>query len=111
VEEKDKISLYRAVSSEEFYSIIALSKFTIPDGGVDAKYFGLNFEETLVFANDNFNNGIVAIFEVTITKKIIEDIGDFTHVDSFIFKSGTVIISAEDLEVFNNSIQELIHKY
>ena len=41
----------------------------------------------------------------------VEEIGDFTHVDPFIFKSGTVIISADDLEFFNNSIQELIHKY
>ena len=111
MEEKNEISLYRAVSAEEFSSIIELSKFTIPDGGVDVKYFGLNFDETLVFANDNFNNGIVAIFEAKIAKNILEEIGDFTHVDPFIFKSGTVIISAENLEVFNNSIQELIHKY
>ena len=111
MEKTDKISLYRAVGVEEFASIIELSKFTIPDCGVGVKYFGLNFEETLVFANDNFNNGIIAIFEATIAKNILEEIGDFTHVDRFIFKSGTVIISAEDLEVFNNSIQEIIHKY
>jgi hypothetical protein len=111
VEEKDQISLYRAVSVEEFSSIIKLSKFTITNGGIEVKYFGLNFEETLVFANDNFNNGIVAIFEVKIAESILNEIGDFTHVDPFIFKSGTVIISAEDLETFNRSIQELIHKY
>ena len=108
---KDKISLYRAVGVEEFASIAELSKFSIPDGGVDVKYFGLNFEETLIFANANFNNGIIAIFEATIAKNILEEIGDFTHVDQFIFKSGTVIISADDLEIFNNSVQEIIHKY
>jgi len=111
MEKIDKISLYRAVGIEEFASIIEFSKFTIPDGGVGVKYFGLDFEETLVFANDNFNNGIIAIFEATIEKSILEEIGDFTHVDRFIFKSGTAIISVENLETFNNSIQDLIHKY
>ena len=104
-------NLYRAVGIEEYYDITRTKKFAVLPNWVNVKYFGLNFEETLLFANKNVNIGIVAIFEVKIAKDVLLKTGDFTRVDTFIFKSGTVEIPGEYLEEFNNAIQELTHKY
>ena len=108
---EDIISLYRAVGAEEFYDIIQTKRFSVLPNWVNVKYFGLDFKETLSFANKNINLGIVAIFEVRVPKNILIETGDFTHVDPFIFKSGTVEIPEIYLDKFNNAICELIHRY
>ena len=108
---KDVISLYRAVGLEEYYDIIQNKKFAVLPNWVNVKYFGLDFKETLSFANKNINIGIVAVFEVKIARSILDKIGDFTHVDPFIFKSGTVEIPEIYVDKFNNAIYDLIHKY
>jgi hypothetical protein len=41
----------------------------------------------------------------------LERIGDFTNVDTTLFRAGTVEIHPEDLDEFNNSIIEIIHRY
>jgi len=83
--------LYRAVGVEEYYSIMKTEKFSIGKG-VNVKYFGLDFEETLKFANTPIGRTSVAVFEVVVNKSILERIADFTVVDLFIFRKGTVII-------------------
>jgi hypothetical protein len=59
-------------------------KFNVIPSGLQAKQFGLSFEETLEFANKYSDIG--AIIEVKIPKNILNEIGDFTQVDRFIFK-------------------------
>jgi hypothetical protein len=76
-----KISLYRAVGADEFYSIMQTRRFSVVEKGVQVKYFGLNFDETLAFANKVINIEIVAIVEVKISTKILTQVGDFTNVD------------------------------
>jgi hypothetical protein len=102
------ISLYRAVGLDEFYSIRETKQFSIYEGGVEVKYFGVNFEETLVFADMLINTNVVAIFEVQLPKKILDKIGDFTHVDPIIFKSGTVVIYEKDLHIFNAALIKIV---
>jgi hypothetical protein len=85
--------------------------FEIAKHYADTKYFGIDFNETLEFANKVFNAELVAIFEVKIPLKILSIIGDFTHVDPYLFKKGTIEIHSENLDVFNTSIFELAHKY
>lgn len=75
--------------------------------GVNAKYFGKSFEETLKFANTPIGRTAIAIFEITVDKKIAEKLSDNTEVDPIIFKKGTTIIFAEDLDEFNNAITNL----
>ena len=106
-----QICLYRAVSDAEFYSILRTNRFSIHPKGAQVKYFGLSFEETVDFANKVTNIDAIAIIEVTVSKAILDRIGDYTHVDPFIFRSGTVIIPAGDLDEFNQAIMEIIHKY
>ena len=103
--------LFRAVGIEEFYSIIKTNKFSIQTGGVHVKYFGVNSDETLYFANKIMNIDMVAVIEVGVLEDMIKIIGDFVNVDPFIFKSGTVEIQAEYLDEFNSAIQYIIQKY
>jgi len=101
--------LYRAVGVEEYYSIMRTRKFSI-GRGVDVKYFGLDFGETLKFANTPIGRTSVAVFEVIVNKSIMEKIADFTVVDLFIFRKGTVIIYEENLDLFNSAIISIVHK-
>ena len=104
--------LYRAVGEEEYLSIIRDKCFaTHPDGlGAEVKYFGKNFEETLLFVNTALGKSYVAIFEISISANIVNAIDDKTPVDATIFKSGTVVIQSEDLEFFNDNVRCILHK-
>ena len=105
-----KISLYRAVGADEFSSIIKTQQFSVLENGLHVKYFGLSYKDTMDFATKDLNVDVVAIFEVTIDERSLREIGDFTHVDPYIFKNGTVEIRSENLNVFNNEIIYIIHK-
>ena len=100
------VCLYRAVSSDELYSIMQLNQFTLsPMSTGNVKYFGVDFSETVAFANISNLIDLVAVFEVGILLETLLTIGDFTHVDTFIFNKGTVIIQEENLNDFNKAIK------
>jgi hypothetical protein len=103
------ISIYRAVGPDEFYSVMKSGKFNVIPNGLQAKQFGLSLEETLKFANKYSDIG--AIIEVKIPINILRKIGDFTHVDRFLFKNGTITIHLDKLVEFNNVIQQIIHRF
>ena len=106
------VHLFRAVGAEEFYSIMRLNRFTIPPYiSANVKYFGVDFDETLTFANRKQFVDIIAVFEVEVLYDKLMQIGDFTHIDAFLFKKGTVIIHSEHLDFFNNAIMHINHKY
>ena len=107
----DTIFLYRAVNDREFYQIMKTSCFSCLPGGVDVKYFGKDFHDTLRFANKIINKNVVAIIEVEVFADIVEEVGDFVHVDPFLFTHGTVEIWERDLCKFNNSIVSIKHKF
>ena len=102
-------TLYRAVSPDEFYSIMSTGEFSISAKGADVKYFGKSLDEVLEYANA-FPD-YAAIIEVKVPKDLLESITDFTHVDSSVFREGTVIITAPNLEMFNNTITEILQAY
>ena len=102
--------IYRAVGVDEFSSIIRTRQFTVLENGLHVKCFGMDFAETLDFANRDFNVDVVATFEVTINENTLKRIGDFTHVDPYIFKSGTVEIQDVNLTEFNRETLSVIHK-
>ena len=100
------VCLYRAVSSDELYSIMQLNQFTLsPMNTGNVKYFGVDLNETVAFANISNLIDLVAVFEIGILLETLLTIGDFTHVDTFIFKKGTVIIQKENLKYFNKAIK------
>ena len=57
------------------------------------------------------NKNIVAVLEVEVRKQVVDEIGEFISVDPFIFKNGTIEIWEADLNVFNNAIVRIIHKF
>ena len=106
----NEIRIYRAVGADEYSAIIRTNQFAVLDSGLHVKHFGLNYEETLDFANKDLNVDVVAVFEVSISQEALKIVGDFTHVDPYIFKSGTVEIRADRLTEFNNAILSITHK-
>jgi len=94
----------------EFESVMLTKTFTLIKGKAEVKYFGLDFDETLSFADKAFNLDLVCVLEVCVKKIVLDKIGDFTHVDPFLFKCGTVEIQPEDLEEFNRAITKIIHR-
>jgi len=108
---EDTMSIYRAIGEIEFYSVMRTNQFSFWPCSAKVKYFAMDFEETLKFANMAFAMDIAAVLEVKVQKSILELIGDFTHVDTTLFRSGTVEIQPENLDEFNNSIIEIIHRY
>ena len=111
MQKTDVVCLFRAVGDVEFYSIMRTKQFSIHPKGAHVKYFGLDYKETLAFADRVTNIDVTAIIEVAVLRDVLDRIGDFTHVDSFIFKSGTVVIQSEDLDEFNRAIQQIEQKY
>ena len=105
----DVISIYRAVGEHELNSLIRTRKFTFWDRSAEVKYFGLDFEETVQFAHKAYYD-YVAVIEVRVSKDALNRIGDFTCVDTFLFRHGTVEIQPENLDEFNDSIMEIKHK-
>jgi len=105
------IYLYRAVGIDEYAKIIKTNKFEILEHGLQVKYFGLNYKETLDFADKTINKDLIAIFEILIKIKCLNNLGDFTNVDSVIFKNGTVEIQADRLDEFNKAIISILHYF
>lgn len=104
------VEIYRAVGLKEYFVIMESEKFSCYSFGAEVKYFGLDFDETLTFANQLINIEVVAIIAVKIWEEDLHRVGDFTHVDSQIFKQGTVEIPLENLDEFNEAIWGMVHK-
>jgi len=106
----EAVNLYRAMGADEFEAVMLTKQFALHKNKAEVKYFGLAFDETLQFANKAFNVDLVAVVEVSISKAVLDRIGDFTHVDPYLFKCGTVEIQPENLDEFNNAIISITHK-
>jgi len=105
------VSLFRAIGFVEYNSIIETKEFSLRPNGLESKYFGMDFGETLDFANKVFNIHVVAIVEAAVDIIVLDEIGDYTKVDGSVFKSGTVAIHEEHLDKFNSSVIEIKHVY
>jgi hypothetical protein len=108
---EDSVILYRAIGLAEYNSILEKGMFSLRPNGLESKYFGMDFDETLDFANRVFNVHVVAIVEATIARDVLDLIGDFTRVDPSVFKSGTVEIHEEHLDRFNKAVIDIKHIY
>jgi len=106
IKKKETVCIYRAVGKDELKSILKTKQFSLKCGGAEVKYFGIDFNETLNFANKDLfdDDPAAAIVEVVIEKNVLEIIGDFTNVDARIFRSGTVEIQENKLFQFNSAI-------
>lgn len=95
--------LYRAVSFDEADSIMDTGKFTLKEGAFEGKQFGFKLSETREFAK---LMGEPMIIKVKIPKSLLKLL-DTTSVDSMIFKSGTITVNTDMLNIFNKSIKNI----
>jgi len=102
-------SIYRAVGPQEYYSVLDSGKFSKIPQALQAKQFGVDLQDTINFA-ERYSD-IAAVLEVKIPKTILDKVGDFTHVDTRIFKNGTISIQPYNLDEFNKYIKEILHIY
>ena len=101
-DQRETVNLYRSVSEGEFEDIQKSGKFQTIMGGMEYKQFGKALVETKTFRDmmDPANH----IVGVTVSKDVLDRIGDTTPVDRFAFPSGTVSIHSSDLDIFNGSV-------
>jgi hypothetical protein len=103
------VSLYRAVSEGEYVDLMRRREFRyIPLLSTHSKYFGVDCAETYEFADLVYNRHVAAVVETRVLHDVLYTIADFTRVDTEWFRSGTVIIHPEQLNVFNNAVREII---
>jgi hypothetical protein len=102
-------SIYRAVGPQEYYNVLDSGKFSRIAQALQAKQFGVGLQDTINFA-ERYSD-IAAVLEVKIPKTILDKVGDFTHVDTRIFKNGTISIQPYNLDEFNKYIKEILHIY
>lgn len=104
----DTTTLYRGVGADEYRDIMGTGGFRPnPNGGSfeTGKQFGYDLDEVLEFSN--FATDISGVVKIEVPTSTLNNIGDLTHVDSFIFRSGTVTIPTNKLDEFNSCISGL----
>ena len=99
--------IYRSVSEGEWADIQSKNySFSLPAGGMESKQFGFNLAETQKFGN---LMGQDIIISAEIPTSIINQF--YTGgVDPMIFKSGTLTVYGEELELLNELAQGTIQR-
>lgn len=98
----DVVDLYRFVSPGEFDDITRTGRFAFGEGMMEAKQFGLKFEEVLRLS-DHFNDA-AAIMRARVGRSALQGL-DMTPVDAFILRSGSVTARGRgQLRLLNESL-------
>ncbi|WP_175941838.1 hypothetical protein [Burkholderia pyrrocinia] len=106
----DTITVYRAVSPEEFNSIMQTGKFSFTSGANEMKQFGFNLNEVMAYANTAPE--YAAIIKANIPASVIGKFGVSYSIDPFIFKSGVLSVMKENqLNIFNSFVTNVGHAY
>jgi len=96
------VDLYRFVSPAEFEDIAKTGKFGFAPGQMEAKQFGLNFDEVLRLS-DRFSDA-AAIVRARVSRGVLQGL-DLTPVDSYILRSGSVTAQgASQLQLLNDAL-------
>ena len=93
-------TLYRSVSKTEFQDIASTGKFNLSPYGMESKQFGLNLGETQKFGN---LVGQDSIINAKIPTNMLDSFCNVS-VDPTIFRSGTITVYGEQLEMFNKLV-------
>ncbi|MFJ4291930.1 filamentous hemagglutinin N-terminal domain-containing protein [Cupriavidus sp. NPDC089707] len=103
-------TLYRAVSPEEYHSIMKSGQFTFGPAGSEMKQFGFNLNEVLTYAN--FSADYAAIVKATIPNNALYNFSVSKNIDPFIFKSGVLTVNGKKgLDLFNSVVKSVDHAY
>ncbi|AEV68704.1 transglutaminase-like domain-containing protein [Acetivibrio clariflavus] len=104
----DYVDLYRAVGPDEFYDIINTNRFNVVEHAYSGKQFGFSFDEILELTDSLPESA--AIFKARIPKDVFVKL-DFTPLDTFTLKSGSLTVPGDLLEIFNNNLIDLQHVF
>jgi len=111
-QENNEVSLFfRAMDENELYMALETQMFALHPERAQVKYFGLNLNETLAFANHPINSQLVGIVEARVHADFLTKIENSIQVDTFIFKSGTVVVNAQQLASLNAHIISIRQVY
>ncbi|ALU64322.1 hypothetical protein DA70_11540 [Pandoraea pnomenusa] len=103
-------TLYRAVSPEEYYSIMNSRQFSFGPTGSEMKQFGFNLNEVLRYAN--FQSDYAAIISAEVPTSVLGRFNISNSVDPFIFKNGVLTINGQSgLNLFNSALKNVGHAF
>jgi hypothetical protein len=103
-------TLYRAVSPEEYHSIMSTGQFSFAPGAGEMKQFGFNLNEVMNYANTAPN--YAAIVQAEIPTSLLGTFGVSNSIDPFIFRSGVLTVEKEQqLNLFNSVVKNVSHAY
>ena len=102
-------TIYRSISSAEADDIISTGRFNLSPSGMEAKQFGLNYDETVMFGNTIKPTQHIVVSAELPTSMVPQFYNGGTGgIDTTIFKSGTLTVYGEQLDDFNDAIRGTI---
>lgn len=100
--------LFRAVDADELSSIKSSGKFSLKQGGLESKQFGVNLKETRLYAGAKINQGqYSAIVKIRVPNNVVKQFEMMDTIDSLFFKSGVVTVSYDQISLLNKFMQYL----
>ncbi|MGZ2748590.1 two-partner secretion domain-containing protein [Burkholderia stagnalis] len=103
-------TLYRAVSPEEYSSIMQTGRFSFGPGANEMKQFGFNLNEVMAYANTAAD--YAAIVKVDIPTSVLGKFGVSYSIDPFIFKNGVLSVERMgQLDFFNSVAKNIGHAF
>jgi filamentous hemagglutinin len=103
-------TLYRAVSPEEYHSIMSTGQFSFAPGAGEMKQFGFNLNEVMNYANTAPN--YAAIVQANIPTSLVGTFRVSNSIDPFIFRSGVLTVEKQQLmDLFNSAVKNIGHAY
>jgi hypothetical protein len=103
-------TLYRAVSPEEYSSVMNSGQFSFGPAGSEMKQFGFNMNEVLNYSN--FASDYAAIVRAEIPTSLLGNFNVSNSIDPFIFRSGVLTINGQSgLNFLNSVVTNLGHAY
>ncbi|WP_088502574.1 beta strand repeat-containing protein [Burkholderia ubonensis] len=103
-------TLYRAVSPEEYSSIMKTGQFSFGPAGSEMKQFAFKLDEAINYAN--FQSDYAAIVRAEIPTSLLGSFSVSNAIDPFIFKSGVLTVSGDyGMKLFNSVVKRIGHAY
>ena len=97
-------TVYRAVGNNEAQDIRTTGQFNLAPGGMESKQFGFNLAETRQFGSMMGKNNIVS---AQVPNNLLNQL--YTDgVDISIFRSGTLTVYGDQLDMFNQAVSGAI---
>ena len=103
-------TIYRAVSPEEYASIMKSGQFSFGPAGSEMKQFGFNLNEVLNYSN--FAPDYAAIVSADVPTSLLGSFNISNSIDPFIFRGGVLTVNGQSgLDLLNSIVKNISHAY